>query len=628
MCGITGMYNMDGRGGIDCGLLECMAQTLAHRGPDDSGYYVKDNLGFGFRRLSIIDLSTGSQPMYNEDKTLVSVCNGEIYNYQELRQTLLEKGHRLYTKCDVEVLVHLYEEYGRDFIQKLNGQFAFALYDGNRRELLLARDQAGIAPLFYTTTDKTFLFASEIKAILKYPGIKREVDMTGLDQVFSFPGVVSPRTMFKGIRSLKPGHYLTVKEEHVTATEYWDLNYPIDAEMEYNKPESYYTEKLDELLCRSVKYRLIADVPVGFYLSGGLDSSLIAALIHHIYPNEKRHSFSIGFSESEIDERRYQRLVSQHVNSIHHEILFEWNDISHRFRDMIYHAESPLKETYNTCSLALSEAVRRNGLKVILTGEGADELFAGYIGYRFDEKRGEFGYDADDVSLALEEQESEKLWGDRNFFYEIRQHDLRETKMALYSEGVKRVFHEFDSVNDGLLDKAKLRGRHPIHKRSYLDFKLRLSDHLLSDHGDRVAYANSVEARYPFLDINLLEFAKTVPPHLKLNGLVEKYLIKKMAEKYLPGQIIKREKFGFVAPGSTYLIKRNITWLDDILSYDRIKRQGYFDPDVIERLKKRYTASNFTLNLPFENDLLMIVITFGVFLEVFGMPDFSQSGSL
>ncbi|MGR3219878.1 MAG: asparagine synthase (glutamine-hydrolyzing) [Candidatus Anammoxibacter sp.] len=623
MCGITGIFDMNGGNRIDRRLLEQMAQTLNHRGPDESGYYMGDNIGFGFKRLSILDLFTGNQPMYNEDKTLVSICNGEIYNYQELSHTLVSKGHRLYTKCDAEVPVHLYEEYGLDFMNKLNGQFAIALYNTRSRELILIRDQVGIAPLFYTTVDKSFVFASEIKAILKHPKVRREVDMTGLDQVFSFPGVVSPRTMFKGIHSLKPGHYLTVKDGKIETKEYWDLNYPVDSEIEYNKSESYYTEKLEELFYQSVKYRLIADVPVGFYLSGGLDSSLIGAFIHRINPNEKRHSFSIGFSENEIDERKYQRLVSRHINSIHHEILFEWDDINRRFKDMIYYAESPLKETYNTCSLALSEAVRKNGIKAILTGEGADELFAGYIGYRFDAKRAEFGYDPNDISWTLEEQESETLWGDRNFFYEIRQNELRETKLALYSEKVRSLIHEFDSVNENLLDKTKLQGRHPVHKRSYLDFKLRLSDHLLADHGDRVAYANSIEARYPFLDINLLEFAKTIPPQLKLNGLVEKYIIKKIAKKYLPEQIIDREKFGFVAPGSTYLIKRNIKWLEDALSYERIEKQGYFDPDTIERLKKMYTADNFRLNLPFENDLLMIVITFGVFLEVFDMPDFS-----
>jgi len=359
---------------------------------------------------------------------------------------------------------------------------------------------------------------------------------------------------------------------------------------------------------------------VGFYLSGGLDSSMIAGLIHRIYPNEKRHSFSIGFNEAEINETRHQRLMSSHVSSIHHEILFEWSDISDRFKNMIFHVECPVKESYNTCSLALSESVKKNDIKVILTGEGADELFAGYVGYRFDEVL-RAGNDWDDISRAYEEEENQKLWGDRNFFYEIRQYELKEIKHSIYSKHVRSLFQDFDSVNENLVDKSKLNHRHSIHKRSYLDFKLRLADHLLSDHGDRLAYANSIEARYPFLDINVLEFAKEIPPNLKLNGLTEKYILKRIAEKYLPESIINREKFGFVAPGSTYLIGRSIDWINDTLSYDTIKRQGYFDPDTVERLKKIYMSENFSLNLPFENDLLMIVLSFGIFLELFDMPD-------
>ncbi|MBF0527358.1 MAG: asparagine synthase (glutamine-hydrolyzing), partial [Deltaproteobacteria bacterium] len=299
MCGITGIYDFTNQSRVDQQVIEAMTAALVHRGPDDCGYHVDQNLGFGFRRLSIIDLATGNQPMFNEDRSLVSVCNGEIYNYGELAADLKSRGHRFYTTCDVEVLVHLYEEYGLDFIKKLNGQFAFAIFDRKRQTLLLVRDQAGIAPLFYTVRDGSLIFASEIKAILKHPQVSRQVDLTGLDQVFSFPGLVSPRTMFKGISSLKPGHYVLVAGGQVKVAEYWDLTYPEESETEYRTSEAEYVEQLDELLRQSVKYRLIADVPVGFYLSGGLDSSLIAALIHNLYPGETRHSFSIGFNERE-----------------------------------------------------------------------------------------------------------------------------------------------------------------------------------------------------------------------------------------------------------------------------------------------------------------------------------------
>jgi len=618
MCGITGVFNFSGGPPVERDVIERMADALAHRGPDDSGFYVEDRLGFGFKRLSIIDLTSGNQPIYNEDRSIVMICNGEIFNYKELRHELESKGHRFYTHSDVEVLAHLYEEHGTDFLNKLNGQFAFAIFDRKTNTLLLARDHVGIAPLFYTVIDNTFIFASEIKAILKHPLVRREVDLTALDQIFSFPGLVSPRTMFKNIHSLKPGHSILIRDGRIEVNEYWDLNYPLASEIDTGKPESYYIEKLDELFSRSVQYRLQADVPVGFYLSGGMDSSLTASVIRKLH-SEKRHSFSIGFQQADIDERKYQELMADAVGSIHHNVIFDWPDISNRLRQVIYHAETPLKESYNTCSLTLSELVRENGIKVVLTGEGADELFAGYVGYRFDMQRGEFDDDLYSPEMMMEKEIREKLWGDPEFFYERNQYELRETKQAIYSKGVNERFREFDSVNHDLVDRAKLAGRHPMHKRSYIDFKLRIADHLLADHGDRVAYANSIEARYPFLDVEFIEFVKTIPPSLMINGPVEKYILKRLSERYLPEQIIHREKFAFVAPGSPYLIRENIEWINDLLSYESIKKQGYFNPDTIERLKKMYQADNFNVNQTFENDLLMIVLTFGIFLEVFEM---------
>ncbi|OQX08970.1 MAG: asparagine synthase (glutamine-hydrolyzing) [Desulfobacteraceae bacterium IS3] len=620
MCGITGIFNIAEGPRIEKELIEAMANTLAHRGPDDSGFYSDDGLGFGFRRLSIIDLTSGNQPIYNEDRSVVVVCNGEIFNYKELRHLLESKGHRFYTHCDVEVLVHLYEEYGADFLNKLNGQFAFAIYDRKSRNLLLARDHVGIAPLFYTVADNIFIFGSEIKAILKHPLVKREVDLTALDQIFSFPGIVSPRTMFRNISSLKPGHFLLIRDGKIEVKAYWDLDYPHESEIENEKPESYYIEKLDELLTRSVQYRLQADVPVGFYLSGGMDSSLTATIIRKLH-SDKRHSFSIGFRQADIDERKYQQLMANAVGSVHHDVVFDWHDISNRLKQVIYHAETPLKESYDTCSLTLSELVRNNGIKVVLTGEGSDELFAGYVGYRFDMQRSEFGEDTHSIEMMMEREIREKLWGDPDFFYERNQYEFRETKQAIYSERVNETFREFNSMEQELLDRSKLAGRHPIHKRSYIDFKLRIADHLLADHGDRVAYANSVEARYPFLDIEFIDFVKTIPPSLMIKGPVEKYILKRLSEKYLPEQIINREKFAFVAPGSPYLIRQNIEWINEFLSYNTIKKQGYFNPDTVERLKKMYRGDNFNVNQTYENDLLMIVLTFGIFLELFKMPD-------
>jgi asparagine synthase (glutamine-hydrolysing) len=597
-----------------------MADKVAHRGPDSHGYFVDGSMALGFRRLSIIDLSSGDQPITNEDGSVVLICNGEIYNYRELRRELQGKGHTFRTNTDVEVLVHLYEEEDVRFVNRLNGQFAFAIYDRKQQTLFLARDHFGINPLFYTVVDDVFIFASEIKAMLEHPLVQREVDLTGLDQVLSFPGLVSPRTMFKDVFSLKAGHTITIRNGNLLVAEYWDLDYPDKDAPELEHTEDYYVEGLSDLFAQSVRYRLQSDVPVGFYLSGGLDSSLIASMIKNVSSGVPRHSFSITFTDKEICEAKYQRMMAKQVSALHHEMIFDWSEIASRLPAMVYHAECPVKESYNTCSMALSEAARRNGIPVILTGEGADELFAGYVGYRFDQSGMRNGQNYG-VETILEEEIREKLWGDPNLIYETDQFAFREIKQALYSDTVQEEFEDFECLNFDLVNHDRLRNRHFIHQRSYLDFKLRLSDHLIADHGDRMALANSVEARYPFLDINLVEFATKIPAHLKLNELSEKYILKKVAQNLIPDEVINREKFGFHAPGSPYLLKQGVEWVNDLLTEETIRRQGYFNPHSIMQLKSQYMQDGFRLNLPFENDLLMIVLTFNLLLEQFNLPD-------
>lgn len=619
MCGIAGTFDLKQQRSASPDVLIRMSDQLIHRGPDDAGYCIKNEAGLAFRRLSIIDLQHGNQPFFDASKSIVSICNGEIYNYRQLRRELQLKGYQFKTECDVEVLIPLYQEYGIDFIHKLNGQFAFAIFDDAKKQLLLARDQVGICPLFYTVAGDTLVFGSEIKAILAHPAVRKAVDLRGLDQILTFPGVVSPTTMFKGIQSVRPGHYLLVRPNAgVRELEYWDLDYPLSTPE--NRSDAEYIEQFEEILRSAVVDRLNADVPVGFYLSGGLDSSLIGAIAQRVVPDRSRHSFSIAFSDTDIDERPFQRQFNEAIASNHHEILFDWKQVADRLKKAVYHAETPLKESYNTCSLALSESVRESGVKVVLTGEGSDELFAGYVGYRFDVmRRARSG--AEDFSEMLEDEERHSLWGNRNFFYETNYFALKEAKQNLYSESLAEMFPEFNTVRANVINKARLAGRHPLHQRSYVDFKLRLSDHLVSDHGDRVSYANSVEARYPFLDIRVIEFARRLPPRMKLNGLVEKYIVKQAALGYLPAAICDREKFAFVAPGSPALLAQNIEWVNDLLSAETIRRQGYFNPATVEKLKKAYSRPGFKLNLPFDSDLLMIVLTFGIFLELFGMPD-------
>lgn len=620
MCGICGYLHLDDHRRTATATLAAMTDALIHRGPDSYGYYQDAHIGLGARRLSIIDVAHGHQPIYNEDRSIVMVCNGEIFNFHALRAELCAKGHVFRTHCDIEVLVHLYEEYGVDCISRINGQFAFALYDEKQRRLFLARDHVGINPLYYTIVENTFIFGSEIKAILEHPLVPRAVDLVSLDQMMTFPGLVSPRTMFKGINSLKSGHFILIDDADIQIKEYWDLDYPRVGEVEQRADEALYLEQLNDLLLRSVRYRLQSDVPLGFYLSGGLDSSLIAGLINEVYQGNDLHSFSIVFDDPEIDESKYQRLMQSRVRSTHHPISFDWQQMSETLRRVIYHSESPLKETYNAASITLSQAARRENVTVILTGEGSDELFAGYVGYRFDQLGRSAPRDEFDIEALLESEMRSRLWGSRDFFYEKDYYSFINVRRSLYSDALNQHFDSFNCYNFDLIDQQKIVGRHPLHIRSYLDFKLRMTDHLLTDHGDRMALANSVEARYPFLDIDVINFVRTIPPELKLKDATEKYILKRVAERRLPPEIMRREKFAFVAPGSPYLLKQEIEWIDDLLSFDRIKREGYFNPHVVERLRRQYREKDFRLNLPFDTDLLIMVITFGLFREIFQLP--------
>ena len=618
MCGICGFVKFGGEmSEEDKVTLQKMNKALVHRGPDANDTLLFDNVAFGFTRLSIIGLDNGMQPIHNEDRDLVLICNGEIFNYIELRKELQDKGHTFHTDSDVEVILHLYEDYGTKFLNKLNGQFAFALFDKKKKALFCARDQLGILPFFYTFVKNTFIFGSEIKSILEHPYVPREVDLVGLDQVLSFPGLISPRTMFRNISSLENGHYLWIDSKStIVDQEYWDVSYHQNGHNSNERDEVEYIEELEFHFEKAVKLRLRSDVPSGFYLSGGLDSSMIAMKVSQLSNGKTKRAFSIDFPDSHISEAEYQKLVANRCNSDLYQKTFFYSDISERLRKVIYHCECPIKETYNTASFHLSEAVREKGLKVILSGEGADEFFAGYVGYRFDKMRSQNLI----KTPALSQQEYEwrkKVWGVTDFFYENNFLELERLKKNLYSKGLRGSLDKINCLNHYIINEKKIPFGDIVERRSYVDYKLRLVDHLISDHGDRMSMANSVEVRYPFLDKDLIEFSTTLPSSLKLNGFSEKYILRKLAEKSVPKEVVDREKFGFVAPGSPYLLSRNIEYINDILSYQTIKNQGYFDPDYIESLKRKYLQPGFSINVPFETDLLIIVITFGILLEHF-----------
>jgi asparagine synthase (glutamine-hydrolysing) len=621
MCGIVGIYSNEGSVSVSDEVMRKMCASISHRGPDSSSQVIYKKIALGFNRLSIIDIDNGSQPFQNEDASIVSVCNGEIFNYKELRHDLIARGYTFKTNCDVEVLIPLYEEFGTDMFRKLNGQFAFVLYDRRSNTCILARDHFGICPLFYTAVNGNILFSSEVKALLLHPDVSKGVSLKGLDQFICLPGMISPQTMFQNIYSIKPGCYLHCSEKGIVEHEYWDLDYPtIDTDSPV-ADISHYIEGIEYYLLRSIQYRLNADVPVAYYLSGGLDSSLIGALVKKTGRNNFA-SFSVGFPQRHaIDERKYQRMISDHLNFAHHEVNFDIGSVRQILTKVIYHAEGPLKESYNTCSYMLSEELKRQGIKVTLCGEGADELFGGYYGYKFDQLRKPRINERSLVDI-LNDDIRNFLWEDGEFEYDLPIQDLQELREDLYNSRIDTAGICLSSSIGISINKERLRGRDVFNRRSYLDFKSRLAGHLIADHGDRMTYANSVEGRYPFLDIDLVDFVKNIPASSKLHNLTEKYILKEVAKKHIPMEIIQREKFGFVAPTGKDILESEREWVQDILSFDRIKRQGYFNPYRVQQLLNHYDKPGFTVKAPYELDMLMVALTFGIFLDVFQMPSY------
>lgn len=606
MCGICGIVNTSNNRKIEKQIIQSMLDKIRHRGPDGSDMYIDDVIGFGFNRLSFLDLSGGMQPLTNEDESVIMVCNGEIFNYKELKDELISKGHIFKTKTDVEVIPHMYEEYGLDFPKKLNGQFAIALYDKKMQSVMLVRDHVGICPLFYTITDGRVVFASEIKAILEYPGIERRLNLTAVDQLMNYPGVVSPNTFFKNIFSLKPGHISYIKqEENIKDIEYWDIEYSKD---EIDLGEEYYIENLRELLKKAISRRLIADVPIGFYVSGGLDSSVVACYIGK-YMLNSYYSFSAEMGETDIDESRFQELVHECVKSKHYKVKVTENEIWDNIQKVIYHAESAVKESYDTAAFLLSGLVSDSPAKAVLTGQGADEYFYGYVGYLIDTFR-----NMQKGRMTKEECElNEKLWGDPYFQYERNHIEIRKTHMKLYSKNVRSEIEDFSAFSDSPIDVKKVEGLSMQKRRSYIDNKLRLSDHLLGEHGDRMFFSHSVEGRHPFLDRELIDFVMSIPDKYKLRGANEKYILKKAGQGIVPDEILKRKKFPFQAPGMSSMIKNGarMDWIDDSL----IRKYGIFDPEYIEQLKKMYIEDDFKLMGAYKIDYLLIAMTVTMLCE-------------
>jgi asparagine synthase (glutamine-hydrolysing) len=586
-----------------------MAASIRHRGPDGYGFYVGHRVGLAHVRLSIVDLAGGAQPLTNENGQIVVTYNGEIYNHLELRRELEAKGHVFRTHCDTEILVHGYEEWGVNLLRRLNGQFAFAIYDRKTESVFIARDRFGVRPLFYAQRNGEFYFGSEIKAILASGEVEASLDRRGIDEIFTFWAARPPRTPFAGIASLEPGSYGIVKDGALWLHRYYELDFP-----EAGVEPVDVIEQLDEIMLRSVGMRLRADVPVGAYVSGGLDSSIIASLASSASPHSLR-SFSITFDDPRFDESDFQREVAEDVGSVHAIAAITHGSIAQSFPEVLWHTETPLLRTAPVPMHHLAKLTKENGIKVVLTGEGADELFLGYDLFkevsvrRFCLRRPtsvgrQRLFDRLYPELMAKGKGGE-FW--RRFFLDgCASNDplFSHLPRFLLSARTKDFYSpEFKSGLGGIDVLSELRGSlpvryfgwSPLNQAAYLEMTTLLSPYLLSSQGDRVAMAHGVEGRFPFLDHRLYEFAAALPTGSRLRGLREKEVLRRWASRVLPPRIRARRKQPYRAPDvPSFFGPRAPEWVGDHLTPDRLRRVGVFSPTSVGGLVRRCRAGSAT----------------------------------
>jgi asparagine synthase (glutamine-hydrolysing) len=602
MCGICGVA-----GQADESLMKAMLSRIAHRGPDDEGIYLTttstgERLGLGHRRLSIIDLSpAGHEPMTDASGEIWLTYNGEIYNFKSLRRQLEAAGHRFRSDSDAEVVIYAYREWGRDFLSRLNGMFALAIWDRRDESLLLARDRLGIKPLYYAETPAGFAFASEIKALLAIPGIERSVDLAALDQFMSFLWTPDPQTVFKGIHKLPPAHYLVYRDGRAETFEYWDVDFNEDNSLS----ESEWVERLREQIKRSAEMQMISDVPLGAFLSGGLDSSSLIALMSAA-TDRKITTYTFGFKQEDLrydileDDVKYARVVGREFNTDYHEALLEPQVIDLLPR-LVYHMDEPIADPAIITSYLICRAARER-LTVLISGMGGDEVFAGYprhaavkvaeaynlipsfisrpvVAALPGARPGRFTAlfrNTKKLARSARLPERERYLGFGTYFTE-------DDKAELYAGEMRAASHDFDAYREHRRYFDRVAGEDFINQMLYIDLKTFLPCLNLT-YTDKTSMASSMEVRVPLLDHELVEMAARIPARLKLKGLTRKYILKRAAEAWLPRDIIYRKKAGFSAPLRAWLARDLREMVEDLLSETNIQQRGYFDYRFVRRL--------------------------------------------
>jgi asparagine synthase (glutamine-hydrolysing) len=611
MCGIAGIFERSSARPVEEAQLRQMLALLRHRGPDEFGILLDHGVGLGNARLSIIDLAGGSQPIANEDETLWVVFNGEIFNYPELRKELEARQHRFRTNTDTEVILHLYEEFGPRCVDHLNGQFAIALWDKQARQLFLARDRLGVRPLFYTVLeDGALLFGSEIKALRSDPRVRAELDPSVIEEVFRFWAPLPQHSVFRGIQEVPAGHFLIVDKDSIKQERYWRNEFPAAETLLANarakdRPIEEIVEEFRALLVDACRVRLRADVPVGAYLSGGLDSSTIASIVRRFTAN-RLVTFSIAFGDEVFDESQFQSQMASHLGTEHHIVRTSYADIGQAFPDVVWHTETPVLRTAPAPMFLLSKLVRDHGFKVVLTGEGADEFLAGYHIFKEAKIRRFWaqqphssrrplllkGLYPDIPGIA---QSSQAMLA--QFFGQ----DLEQTHLPWYSHALRwrnnrrlsrffeqpsgRVQQDVDLLDLAGTFPANFNSWEPLAQAQYLEISIFLSQYLLSSQGDRVAMAHSVEGRFPFLDVRLVEFCNALGSRMKLRGLDEKYLLKQAARPWLPKAITGRPKRPYRAPiHRSFFSGEQLDYVEELLSPSALKSCGLFKPQAVQQL--------------------------------------------
>jgi asparagine synthase (glutamine-hydrolysing) len=594
MCGIAGAIDLNGRRDFSASRLLAMTGAIAHRGPDDEQIHREPGLALGVRRLSIVDLAGGRQPIGNEDGSIWTTQNGELFLYPELQRALVGRGHRLATRCDTELWVHLYEDLGETVFEQARGQFAVALWDRRQRTLLLGRDRVGICPLYYTQVDGWLLWGSEIRALLASGIVPARPDPKGIDLLFNTFCAGTSRTFFEGITSIPPGHYLRVSGGRIELKRYWDLDFP-DAGDECRLADATpLVDELEFLMRQAVERRLRGDVPVVGYISGGLDSTVVLGLSSrqrgHAVP-----SFTIGLDRAGPDERSHARESAEALGSILTTVTMTRGDIAATYPELIRAAEGPVIDSSAACLLRLARSVHSQGYKVALTGEGADEALAGYAWFKSQKIRNMLYWGP--MALAMRGARNLALASISGSFASrpqllgiggarIAQQDvydfMGQARSLLYTDSMWSRLAGHSFYDDLDLKHSRFTRWHPLNQSLYVGYKVMLAGLLLLGKGDRVSMNSSVETRYPLLDEDLVAFCASIAPKYKLRGLTDKWLLRQVAKRTLPDAIANRPKTMFRASRSEALLDRDgPKWVDQLLSPESLKATGWFDPDGV-----------------------------------------------